>query len=191
MGLGMLVELSLNSILLLILWREKGRKARKGLTEVSSKVDSIARLPSKTSTDAENDEEQHQRCQVPSSEITVVLQCVDAEHQDCGGDELGEELAGARHEGGRVGAEDAGGGVVGEAGDGADVGPAFVDVNCGFVVPWLGRFVSLCYGKRCGETNRTRLLQRTWRLALGRPDSRAISTMEICGIRYQFSAAAR
>lgn len=64
-------------------------------------------------------EEQGQRGERAGADVVVVLEREDDEHQDGRGDELGEKHAGARHEGGRVRAEDAGAGRVGVAGHGA------------------------------------------------------------------------
>ncbi len=106
-------------------------------TEISGKIDGIACLPSKASTNAKDDKEQSQRCQVPGSKVTVILQTVDTEHEDRRGDEFGEELAGLGHEGLRISAEYPRGGVV--ACDGADVGTTFILIDGGFVVGWKRR----------------------------------------------------
>ena len=104
-------------------------------SEVPSQVDGEGCLPPETGRDSEDDEEDAEWNQIPGAEVAVVLERVDAEHEDGARDELGEELAGFGEEGGWVGAEDPRGGCVGsEAGDGADVATAFVDVDGGFVV---------------------------------------------------------
>jgi hypothetical protein len=75
-------------------------------TKVSCKINRIASLPTKASTDAEDDEEQAQRRQVPCTDVAIILQRVDAEHENCASDEFREELAGLCHECCGVGAED-------------------------------------------------------------------------------------
>lgn len=104
-------------------------------TKVSSQIDRISGLPAKAGTDAENDKEECKRKQGTSPEIVIVLEGEDHEHKDGAGDELGEELACPRHEGGRVCAEDACRGSVREARHRSDVGAAFVDVDGRSVVP--------------------------------------------------------
>ena len=99
--------------------------------KVAGRVDGIARLPSETSADAKDDEEQAQRRQVPGADVAAVLERIDKEHEEGACDELGEELSRRRHEGGRVGAEDAGRGGFGISRDGAEMGAAFVDVDGG------------------------------------------------------------
>lgn len=64
----------------------------------------------------------------------TIFEGVDQKHEQSASAEFGEELAGSREEGLGVCAEDAGGGVVGVARNGADAGAAFVLVDCGFVV---------------------------------------------------------
>lgn len=102
--------------------------------QVPCHIDRRSRLPAETGTNAVDDEKQRQRCQRPRAEIPVVLDRVDEEQKDGAGDEFGEELARLGHEGGGVGAEDAGGGGVAVAGHGADAGAALVDVDGGSVV---------------------------------------------------------
>ncbi len=103
-------------------------------SEVTSKIDRIAGLPAPASTNAEDDEEQSEWCQWPGAQIRVVLESVDEEHQQRASDEFTEKLAGIRHVGLRVRAEDAGSGSVREARDGADVCSTLEDVNGRFVV---------------------------------------------------------
>ena len=104
-------------------------------TEIAGEVDGVAGLPAETGADAEDDEEERQRRQVAGAEVAVVLERVDAEHQDGRRDELAEEHARLGHEGGRVGAEDAArAGVGAGAGHGARRAAAFVHVDGGFVV---------------------------------------------------------
>jgi len=67
-------------------------------TKVSGEVDGIASLPAKACADTEDDEEESERGQVTGAEVSVVLEGVDAEHQDCAGDELGEEHSSTSHE---------------------------------------------------------------------------------------------
>lgn len=116
---------------LVTITQEVGHQSR---TKVPSEIDCVARLPSETGTNAEDDEEKGQWCEVAGAEVTVVFEGVDAEHEDGGGDEFGEELTGFGHEGGWVGAEDSRGGGVAVSWDGAELAAAFVDVDGGFVV---------------------------------------------------------
>lgn len=102
--------------------------------EITSQVDSITGLPTEASTNTEDDEEETERCQWTSSNVSLVLECVDHEHEKPTCDEFVEEHAGACHELGRVCAENAGGSGVTEAGDCADAGAALVDIDGGFVV---------------------------------------------------------
>ena len=101
-------------------------------TEVSSKIDSIARLPAERRTNPKDQKEKHQRGEVASPQITVVLQGEDHEHKNRAGDEFREEHTSLRHEWLRIGAEDAGSGVL--PGNGANIGAALVFINSGFVV---------------------------------------------------------
>lgn len=103
-------------------------------TEIPRQINSISRLPPKASADTEDDKEQPQRRQRPSSDIPIVLERIDQKHQQRARDELGEELPRLGHELGRVRAEDASAGVGRVAGDGADAGAAFEGVDGGLVV---------------------------------------------------------
>lgn len=88
--------------------------------------------PAEASTNAENDEEEAQRSERTSSNVSIVLDSVDQEHQEGTGDEFGEELTGLGHEVCRICAENACGGS--RAADGSNVRTTLVDVNGGFVV---------------------------------------------------------
>ena len=106
--------------------------AEQSWTEVSRQIDSIACLPAERRTNSKNQEEEHQRSEVAGAKVRIVLQGEDHEHQHRAGDELGEELARLGHERLRVGAKDAGSGVL--SGNSTNVGAALVKVNGGFVV---------------------------------------------------------
>ena len=106
--------------------------AHESWPEVARQVDGVAGLPAEAGADAEDDEEETQGREGPGADVAVVLEGVDAEHEQRAGDEFGEELARLGHEGGGVGAEDAGG--AGVAPDGADPGAAFEDVDRRLVV---------------------------------------------------------
>lgn len=86
--------------------------------KVTSEVDGVSRLPAPAGADAEDEEEEGQRHEGPRGAVRRVGEGEDDQLEQARADELGEEHAGARHELGRVCAEDAGGGV--GAGDGAD-----------------------------------------------------------------------
>lgn len=102
--------------------------------KVPRQINRIPGLPPKASSNTKDDKEQSQRRQGPRAEIPIVLQREDHEHEDRARQELGEELARLRHELGRVGTEDAGCCGRRVAWHGAEMGPAFVDVDGGFVV---------------------------------------------------------
>lgn len=101
-------------------------------TKVTGEVDGIACLPSETSTNAKDDEEEAERRQRTSSDVSIVLQSVDQEHEQGAGDELGEEHAGSGHESRRVCAEDTSGGIF--AGNGTNACSALEDINRRLVV---------------------------------------------------------
>lgn len=103
-------------------------------TKVTGQVDGISGFPAEAGTDTENDEEETQRCQWARTDVALILQGVDHEHEQRAGDEFGEELTRLGHEGLWVCAEDSGRGGVAVSWDGADVGSTFVDVDGGFVV---------------------------------------------------------
>ena len=107
--------------------------------KVTSKIDSIARFPAEASTNTEDDEEQAKRREIASSDIAIVLEGVDQEHQESASDELGEELTGLGHERRWVGAEDSS--TRGRLAHGADAGAALEDVN--------GRLVIAVNNRRC------------------------------------------
>ena len=77
-------------------------------TKVTCRVNGIASLPAKGSTETENKEEQSQRTKVASRKIVLIVNGVNAHHEDSRGDNLRENHTGASHKGGRVGAENTG-----------------------------------------------------------------------------------
>jgi len=77
-------------------------------TKVTGKVDRISCLPAKAGTNAEYDEEEAEWSKRTSTDVSLVLECVDHEHEKSAGDELGEKHSGLGHEFSRVSAEDAG-----------------------------------------------------------------------------------
>lgn len=100
--------------------------------KIPSQVDGIASLPAEASANPEDHEEQTEWCEVAGTEISVVLEGVDQEHQKPTGDELGEELSRLGHERCGVGAEDAC--CRGVASDRADARATLEDVDGGLVV---------------------------------------------------------
>ena len=76
-------------------------------TKVSSKINRIAGLPAECSTNSENEEEQHQWCQISGSKITIVLQRENDEDKYSTGDDFGEDLSCFRQERLRISVEDA------------------------------------------------------------------------------------
>lgn len=103
-------------------------------TEISSQINGISSLPTESSTNAKDQEEQRKRYEVPGSEIRIVLEREDDKHQHRAGDDFRENLARLGQEGLRIRAEDAGGGVVGKPGDRADGAAALELVDGGLVV---------------------------------------------------------
>jgi hypothetical protein len=101
-------------------------------TEISSKINRIARLPSKCGANAKYQKEKHEGSEIAGAEIAVIFQGEDHEHEYRTCNELREELAGLRHEWLGVCAEDASCRVL--SGDSSNVGAAFVNINGGFVV---------------------------------------------------------
>jgi hypothetical protein len=101
-------------------------------TEISGKINCIARLPSESSADAKYQKEKHEGSEIACAEIAVVFQGEDHEHEHRTCNELGEELASLRHKWLRVRAEDASSGVL--SGNSSNVWATFVNINGGFVV---------------------------------------------------------
>lgn len=77
-------------------------------TKVSGKINGIAGFPTEAGTNPKNDEEQAERREVSRTDIAVIFQGVDQEHQQHTPNEFAEEHAGGGHELGWVGAEDTG-----------------------------------------------------------------------------------
>lgn len=77
-------------------------------TKITSEVDSIARLPTKASTDTKDEEEKSKRHHVSSIDIVGVSQSKDTEHENAAGDEFREEHACPSHKRGRICAKDPG-----------------------------------------------------------------------------------
>ena len=86
--------------------------AHNSWAKVTGQVDSISGLPTEACTNTEDDKEQTERREVAGTNVRIVLECVNAEHEDCASDEFRKEHAGARHECRGVGAEDTSGGVL-------------------------------------------------------------------------------
>lgn len=82
-------------------------------TKVPGKINRIASFPTKASTNTEDDEEESKWSQLFSSDVMVVLDGIDQEHQQHRGDEFREELASGGHELLGVGAEYPGCGISG------------------------------------------------------------------------------
>lgn len=95
--------------------------------KISGQVDSIAGFPSKTSANGEDEEKENERSQGTSREVLVVVDGENSKLQNCRGNHLREELAGGAHEFGRVGTEDACGGL--GAANGSAALAALVDVD--------------------------------------------------------------
>lgn len=102
--------------------------------EISSEVDGVASFPAETCTNTEDDEEQRQRYEILRTEIMVVLNRIDEEHEQCAGNNFAEEHAGSRHERRRICAEDPGRRIIGIPWNGANANAAFKLVDCGLVV---------------------------------------------------------
>jgi len=101
----------------------------KSWAKVTSEVDSISCLPPEASTNSEDDEEEAERREWTSADVSFVFKCVDHEHEEGTGNEFREELTGLSHERGGIGAEDAGGGGLAVAWDCSDVGTTLEDVD--------------------------------------------------------------
>ena len=91
--------------------------AEESRTKVSSQINGVTSFPSEARSKAKDEEEQGEREPISpafrDTVICVILQSQDHKHKDSAGDELGEEHARFRHEGGGVRAEDARGGIRG------------------------------------------------------------------------------
>lgn len=79
-------------------------------TEITSKIDSISGFPTEACTNTKDNEEETKWCEGTSTDIAIIFQCVDQEHQQARCNELREELTCLCHEGCWVCAEDAGSG---------------------------------------------------------------------------------
>lgn len=105
-------------------------------TKVTREVDRETSLPAEAATNAEHEEEECEREPVAAAlgdtVVGVVLESEDDEHQNCAGDEFGEELVSATDEGLGVGCEDTSRGG-GRGGRGAD-SDTFVVVDGGDVI---------------------------------------------------------
>lgn len=82
----------------------------KSRSEIPGKIKSVTSLEPKTSTEPENQEEQHQRQQVARPNIRVVLERKNNKHKNSTGDKLGEEHIRSRQKSLGIGAKDAGSG---------------------------------------------------------------------------------
>lgn len=91
-------------------------------------------LPAPASANAKDDEKKAERRQRARTDITIILQSVDQEHQQGRGNELGEKLPGLRHERRRIRAEDAGCCILGVSWNRPNARPSLVNVNGGFVI---------------------------------------------------------
>lgn len=101
-------------------------------SEVTSEINSIASLPTEASTNAKDEEHEAQRQQRSGANVVAIDEGEDGELENGAGNDLGEEHAGSRHELGRIGAEDTGGGI--GSGDSAETGAALIHVNGRLVV---------------------------------------------------------
>lgn len=103
-------------------------------TKITSQVNGIASFPTEASTNTEDDEEKTQRCQWSSSDVTLIFQSVNQEHEQTTGDQFREKLSRLGHEWLWVGAEDSGCGGFTVSRDCADVGTSLIDIDGGFIV---------------------------------------------------------
>lgn len=79
----------------------------KSRSKIPGKIKSVTSLKPKTSTQTENQKEQHQRQQITRPDIRVVLERKDNKHKNGTGDKLGEEHIRSRQKSLRIRAKDA------------------------------------------------------------------------------------
>lgn len=101
-------------------------------TKVSSEVDRVSSFPAEASADAKDDEEEAERRKVACTDISIILQGVDQEHQKGASDKLGEELTGFCHELCWIGAENTS--CSSRAADSANIGTTLKNVDRRLVV---------------------------------------------------------
>lgn len=103
---------------------ETGAKVTRG-------IHGVAGFPAKRGAQTKDKKDENQRTKVASRQVVVVVDGVDAKHEDGGSNKLGKKHAGARHKGRRVCAENAT--STGGAANGAHT-HALVHVKRGLVV---------------------------------------------------------
>lgn len=108
--------------------------SKKPRAKVTGQIDSVARLPTKRGTQAEDQEEKHKWRQVTRPQIVVVFQSKDHEDQHGACNELGEELTGPAEEWLGVGVEDSCSCSVRIPRDGSNASTTLILVDSGFVV---------------------------------------------------------
>src|SRR5579871_5160922 len=89
--------------------------------KISRKIDSITSLPSETSSNSKNDKEESQRCQITSSNIPIILECINTKHENGTSNKFRKELSCLCHKCGRVCAEDSGGRMIAVTWNGTNV----------------------------------------------------------------------